>query len=58
VGFDKAGRWHEPKVLYMPAQRRDDDPLAAARGALYGLLVSGVLWVLLFLAVRMLRSLL
>jgi hypothetical protein len=57
VGFDEAGRWHKPKVLYMPARRRDDDPLAPARGAIYGLLASGVLWMILLLAVRILRSL-
>jgi hypothetical protein len=58
AGFDQAGRWHRPRVLYMPARRRDDDPMAPARGAIYGLLASGFLWMVLFLAVRILRSLL
>lgn len=57
MGFDEAGRWHQAKVLYMPASRRDDDPLAPARGALYGCLLSGVLWVVLFVAAHFLRSL-
>lgn len=58
MGFDQAGRWHRAKVLYMPPRRRDDDPIAPARGAIYGLLASGVLWMLLVLAVRLVRSLL
>ena len=58
MGFDAAGRWHETKVIYMPAPRGDDDPLAPARGAIYGLLASGALWMLLLLAVHFLRSLL
>jgi hypothetical protein len=58
MGFDEAGVWHEAKVLHMPARRRsDDDPIAPARGAIYGLLASGVLWFLLFLAIRIFRSL-
>jgi hypothetical protein len=57
VGFDEVGRWHHPKVLYMSARRRDDDPLAPARGAIYGLLASGALWLGLILAVHFLDSL-
>jgi hypothetical protein len=44
MGFDEVGRWHEAKVIRMPAPRRDDDPLAPARGAIYGLLAGSVLW--------------
>ncbi|HTV14601.1 MAG TPA: hypothetical protein VME68_07795 [Acidobacteriaceae bacterium] len=58
MGFDEAGHWHKAKVLYMPASRRDDDPLASARGAIYGLLISSALWLVLLLAVRILRSVL
>jgi hypothetical protein len=56
MGFDEAGRWHQPKVVSMPAPRREDDPLATARGVICGLLISGALWLLLFIGVRMLRS--
>jgi hypothetical protein len=58
MGFDEAGRWHEAKVLHMPAARRDDDPLAPARGVIYGLLASSALWALLLLAVHILHRLL
>jgi hypothetical protein len=57
MGFDEAGIWHEAKVLRMPAPRRDDDPLAPARGAIYGLLASSVLWLLVFLLIHIFRSL-
>lgn len=58
MGFDRAGRWHRARVIYMPVRRREENPLAPARGAIYGLLASGVLWVLLLLAVRLVRNLL
>lgn len=58
MGFDEAGRWHQAKVLRMPVPRRVDDPLAPARGAIYGLLISTGLWMLLFLAVRIVRTVL
>jgi hypothetical protein len=58
MGFDEAGRWHEAKILYMPPRRRDGDPLAPARGAIYGLLASGALWTLILLSVHILHSLL
>jgi hypothetical protein len=57
MGFDHAGRWHKARVIYMPGRPREENPLAPARGAIYGLLASGVLWVLLILAVRLLRTL-
>jgi hypothetical protein len=55
MGFDEAGRWHQHKVVSMPAPRREDDPLSTARGVIYGLLISGALWLLLFIGVRTLR---
>jgi hypothetical protein len=58
MGFDEAGRWHQARVLYMPPRRSSENPLAPARGAVYGLLASGVLWVVLLLAVRVLRAVL
>jgi hypothetical protein len=58
MGFDETGRWHRAKVLHMPAPRSDNDPMAPARGAIYGVLASGVLWIMIFLAVRILRSVL
>jgi hypothetical protein len=58
MGFDQAGRWHRAKVIHMPAPRRDDDPLAPARGAIYGLLASAVLWAFVLLAVHIVRSIL
>jgi hypothetical protein len=58
MGYDEAGRWHEPRVLYMPPPRRADDLLAPARGAILGLLASSVLWLLVLLAVHILHSIL
>ncbi len=52
MGFDQAGRWHNARPAYIPAIRRDDDPMDPARGAILGLLVSSALWVGIVAAVR------
>lgn len=45
-GFDAAGQWHEAEASYQPDQDRpaDVEVMRPARGAAWGLLVSGVLW--------------
>lgn len=52
MGFDAAGRWHNARAGYIPARRRDDDPLDAARGIVAGLLLSGAMWVGIIATVR------
>ncbi|HLJ77872.1 MAG TPA: hypothetical protein VKT75_10700 [Acidobacteriaceae bacterium] len=52
MGFDQAGRWHNARPAYIPARRREDDPIDPARGAILGLLVSSALWVGIVAAVR------
>ena len=54
MGFDTAGRWHEARTAYFPARRGADDAelTSPARGALYGLLMSGVLWIGILAALR------
>jgi hypothetical protein len=58
MGFDEAGRWHQANVRYMPARRTAGDPLTTARGLIWGLLASSVLWVSIFLVARVLFHLL
>jgi hypothetical protein len=52
AGFDETGRWHEANVRFVPAKPKygEGDPVAASRGLLVGLFVSGVMWVGLFMA--------
>jgi len=57
MGFDKSGRWHEARTRFMPALRRDDDLMAPARGAIYGLLGSAIMWFGVIVVARMLISL-
>lgn len=57
AGYDSAYRWHEAKASFIPAEPRANDPLASARGAIYGLLIGGALWVGLILAVRVVFNL-
>jgi hypothetical protein len=54
AGFDAAGRWHEPRAVVREREAREEGAgdLAPARGAVYGLLLSGVLWVGLAAVVR------
>jgi hypothetical protein len=54
MGFDPSGRWHEAKAPYLPAHRRasDIDPNATARGAALGILIGGVMWVGILVALR------
>jgi hypothetical protein len=58
AGFDAAGQWHEPQADFMAAEERAQaaEILAPARGAAYGLLLSGVLWVGLAAATRALLT--
>lgn len=47
VGFDAAGQWHDAVADYLPDQEREAEAqvMGPARGAVWGLLVSVVLWV-------------
>jgi hypothetical protein len=58
MGFDKAGRWHQANVRYMPVRRTADDPLTTARGLVWGVLASSVLWASIFVVARVLFHLL
>lgn len=52
MGFDEAGRWHDARTFrFMPAPRHDDR-IAPARGAIYGILSGGILWIGLILVGR------
>jgi hypothetical protein len=57
MGFDKTGRWHEARTRFMPVPTPDDDVMAPARGAIYGLLGGGLLWFGLIVVARILISL-
>jgi hypothetical protein len=54
AGFDANGQWHEAEADYVPtlAEEVQQEVMAPARGAAYGILVSGILWVGLVAAVR------
>jgi len=54
AGFDATGHWHEAKADYVPTEEQDRVAkiIGPARGAMYGLLLSGVMWVGLVAAVR------
>jgi len=60
MGFDAAGHWHKARAGFMPARLRegDEDPLAFARSAMYGLLIGAALWIGLIVALTGLLSLL
>lgn len=60
MGFDEAGCWHEASPRFTPARRKfgDEDPLAPARGIVYGALASALLWVGIAAAARALFSIL
>jgi len=59
VGIDAAGQWHETKADYKPEQERDAEVelMAPARGAVWGLLASAILWVGLVGAAKLLLAL-
>lgn len=59
VGFDAAGHWHEPTADYKPEQEREVEIelMAPARGAVWGFLVSAILWVGLVGAARAILTL-
>jgi hypothetical protein len=54
VGFDATGHWHEANADYPPSQEQEAgrEVMAPARGAVYGMLLSGILWVGLVAAAR------
>lgn len=56
AGFDETGRWHEATPTFAPAEKRENDPLNPARGAMYALVFSGVLWIGLLAAGRAVLS--
>lgn len=58
MGFDASGHWHRPKPRLVRVSRKygDADPLAASRGAIYGVIAGAALWVvLIFVAKALLR---
>jgi hypothetical protein len=59
AGFDATGNWHEGKADFLTAAeaKQDAELIAPARGAVYGMLLSTVLWVGLVAAVRGLLTL-
>ncbi len=50
-GYDTAGRWHGVPAELVPireaAETDEDDPLAPARGTLWGLLFGALFWLLI-----------
>ncbi len=50
-GYDPAGRWHRETAEVAPIREEidpdRDDPLAAARGTMWGLLFCVVFWLLI-----------
>ena len=46
AGYDAAGHWHEARADYVSPQEREKERaiMAPARGAIWGLTLSGVLW--------------
>lgn len=59
MGFDEAGRWHraKPRLVRVSRKYGDADPLAPARGAIYGLAAGAVLWICLIFAAKALLRL-
>lgn len=57
MGFDETGRWHEARTRFMSAPRPNDDLMAPARGAIYGLLGGGFLWFGFIVVARFMISL-
>jgi hypothetical protein len=56
--FDASGQWHNARDDYRSAEEQKDNELVApARGAVYGILLSGILWIGLVAAVRGLLTL-
>ncbi|HLH36354.1 MAG TPA: hypothetical protein VKX41_16910 [Alloacidobacterium sp.] len=47
-GYDRSGRWHRGIAEVVPIRKEagtgEDDPLAPARGVVWGLLLSVVFW--------------
>jgi hypothetical protein len=54
AGYDAAGHWHEAKADCVSQQEQEAERgiMAPARGAIWGLVLSGVLWIGLVAAVR------
>lgn len=59
MGFDERGRWHKENARQQrdSRQRGEGDLLAPARGMIYGLAASGVLWIGLLSAGKLLLRL-
>lgn len=59
MGFDETGHWHEAAPRFIPVRRSysGEDPLAPARGAIWGILAGAGLWVGLFAAAHTLFGL-
>ena len=52
AGFDTTGRWHEARADELRQEEPSMVVMAPARGAIYGLLVSAVMWLGLLVAAR------
>lgn len=59
MGFDEAGHWHRAKPRLVRASRKygNTDPVAPARGAIYGIAVGAALWIGLILVAKALLRL-
>lgn len=59
MGFDQTGHWHEARASFQPASHRagEEDPIAPARGAIFGLLISGAAWFAVIATIRTVSSL-
>ena len=53
---ERAGRWHEAGPWTRRAKREAENCLAPARGAIWGLMFSGVLWFGIIFGVRAVMS--
>jgi hypothetical protein len=59
AGYDAAGHWHEGRADVRSAAELEQDEklIAPARGAIYGILLSSLMWVGLLAAMRGLLAL-
>lgn len=60
MGFDARGHWHEARPRFIPAPGKigDNDSLAPARAAFWGVVAGGILWIGIIAASRALLHLL
>ena len=60
AGLNDIQNWREPHTRFTPARRKfgEEDPIAPARGAMLGLLMSSALWAGLLIAAHAILRLL